>query len=291
MSSMDENPFAEWIGRKSEAEDVVTPRLVASFRATFAHYLAAVGEGEAPLGIHWCLSPAIAPVEALGADGHPAKNRDLPPIPLPRRMWAGGRIESHGPIRVGDRVRRESTNGSIMRKQGRSGELWFVVMHHDYRTRRGLAIRERHDIVYREAAKPESSRSVERSDENAGFTDTIDGSWVVETTPTLLFRYSALTFNGHRIHYDQDYATREEGYPGLVVHGPLQATLLYNLAAASMGRTPRHFDYRGLSPAIAGNPIRARQSSKNGSQFITEGVSGTIHMEASLQEHGEGKSS
>lgn len=288
MDTVGESAFADWMGRRSEAEDFVTPRLVAAFRATFGHCLAQVGEGEAPLGIQWCLAPAIAPMEALGADGHPAKNRDLPPIPLPRRMWAGGRIDYHGPIRLGDRVRRQSTIGSITRKQGRSGLLWFVAVHHDYVTPRGLAIRERHDIVYREAAKKRDSGSA-KPDGSAAFDPPVEGAWVVETAPTLLFRYSALTFNGHRIHYDADYARHEEGYAGLVVHGPLQATLLYNLVAAGMGRAPAQFDYRGLSPAIAGSPIRVRPAVGDGRLFVSEGVTGTVHMEARVRDNLEGE--
>ncbi|MCO5082918.1 MAG: MaoC family dehydratase N-terminal domain-containing protein [Rhizobiaceae bacterium] len=275
---MDETQFAEWIGRKSESEDIVTPRLAASYRAIFGDRLAPVGADEAPLGIHWCLSPAIAPMEALGPDGHPAKNRDLPPIPQPRRMWAGGALETLAPIRVGDTVKRISTIGSITRKEGRSGELWFVAVHHDYVTPRGTAIRERHDIVYREAAKPGTARTT--ASEPAPAAEPIEGEWLVETPSTLLFRYSAITFNGHRIHYDLPYVTGVEGYAGLVVHGPIQATLLLNFATASLGRVPERFSYRGVAPAIAGSPVRVRKTPDTEAGFRTESVSGTVHMEA-----------
>ncbi len=273
-------PFAEWIGRSSESEDWVSERLVDSFRATLAPNLTEVGAGEAPLGIHWCLSPAIAPMEALGLDGHPAKNLHLPPVPQPRRMWAGGRIETLAPIRVGDRVRRVSTIADVTRKEGRSGELWFVAVDHAYGTPRGLAIRERHDIVYREAAGPaKAPRPEPAAARNEPGRE--GAAWTLETPPTLLFRYSALTFNGHRIHYDLPYATEIEGYEGLVVHGPLQATLLYNLAAAEGGRPPRLFDYRGVAPAIAGRPLRfvAGTGAAAGS-FWSEGLDGRRHMEA-----------
>lgn len=278
-TGMDGNPFAEWIGRTSEAEDVITPRLVQSFRATFGDHLAPVGDGQAPLGMHWCLAPAIAPMDALGPDGHPARNRDLPPIPQPRRMWAGGLVEHHGPLLAGDTVRRISTIGDIARKRGRSGELWFVAVHHDYLTPRGLAVRERHDIVYREAAKPGGDAAPKPAGVPA-FADRADGARIMETTPTLLFRYSAMTFNGHRIHYDLPYATGAEGYPGLVVHGPIQATLLYNLAALTAGSVPARFAYRGLVPAFAGSPIRARKAPGEEAVFVIEGASGIIHMEA-----------
>ena len=275
---MDETQFAEWIGRKSESVDIVTPRLAASYRAIFGDRLAPVGADEAPLGIHWCLSPAIAPMEALGPDGHPAKNRDLPPIPQPRRMWAGGSLETLAPIRVGDTVTRISTIGSITRKEGRSGELWFVAVHHDYVTPRGTAIRERHDIVYREAAKPGTARTT--APEPAPAAEPVEGEWLVETPSTLLFRYSAITFNGHRIHYDLPYVTGVEGYAGLVVHGPIQATLLLNFATASLGRVPERFSYRGVAPAIAGSPVRERKTPDTEAGFRTESVSGTVHMEA-----------
>ncbi len=275
---MDETQFAEWIGRESESEDIVTPRLAASYRAIFGGRLAPVGADEAPLGIHWCLSPAIAPMEALGPDGHPAKNRDLPPIPQPRRMWAGGSLETLAPIKVGDTVKRISTIGSITRKEGRSGELWFVAVHHDYVTPRGTAIRERHDIVYREAAKPGTARTT--APEPAPAAEPVEGEWLVETPSTLLFRYSAVTFNGHRIHYDLPYVTGVEGYDGLVVHGPIQATLLLNFATASLGRVPERFSYRGVAPAIAGGPVRVRRTPDTEAGFRTESVSGTVHMEA-----------
>ena len=216
MAEVD-RPFVEWIGRTSEHVDEVTPRLVESYRAIFGDWLAPTSEAEAPHGLHWCLSPAIAPMDALGRDGHPAKNRDLPPVPLPRRMWAGGRIETLAPLRIGDAVRRVSTIADVTCKHGRSGELWFVAVDHDYHSPRGLAIRERHDIVYR----ADSTRAA------AGPVAEREPVWTrrFETSPVLLFRYSAITFNGHRIHYDPVYAKDVEGYSGLVVHGPLQASL------------------------------------------------------------------
>jgi 3-methylfumaryl-CoA hydratase len=274
-----EQPFAEWIGRTSESEDVITDRLAGSFRAIFEPFLAPLAPSEAPIGIHWCLSPAIEPMAALGPDGHPAKNLHLPPVPLPRRMWAGGSVECIGALRVGDRVRRKSTIADITRKVGRSGELWFVAVDHEYSTERGAAIRERHDIVYRAAPSPSdanTSASVQTSSVREG--RSTRSVWTVETTPTLLFRYSAITFNGHRIHYDLPYATEIEGYRGLVVHGPLQATLLLNLAARA-GAPPHRFTYRGIAPAIAGALLLAYAGEGDGT-FWTASQDGTVHMEA-----------
>jgi 3-methylfumaryl-CoA hydratase len=273
-----EKPFAEWIGRRSEAEDWISERLAASFRAILDPHLAEVPEGAAPLGLHWCLAPSIAPMAELGPDGHPAKNRDLPPVPQPRRMWAGGSIEKFDWLRIGDRVRRVSTIQDITRKAGRSGELWFVAVGHDYLTERGVAIRERQDLVYREAAKPQPAGHPEGGSEAPAQRRPFVRSRMVDTPPTLLFRYSAITFNGHRIHYDLPYATEVEGYAGLVVHGPVQATLLYNLAAAEGGAAPARIDYRGLSPAIAGDVLAARSDGSGG--CWTEGPEGQIHMEA-----------
>ena len=269
MAEVD-RPFVEWIGRTSEHVDEVTPRLVESYRAIFGDWLAPTPEAEAPHGLHWCLSPAIAPMDALGRDGHPAKNRDLPPVPLPRRMWAGGRIETLAPLRIGDAVRRVSTIADVTCKHGRSGELWFVAVDHDYHSPRGLAIRERHDIVYR----ADSTRAA------AGPVAEREPVWTrrFETSPVLLFRYSAITFNGHRIHYDPVYARDVEGYSGLVVHGPLQASLLFNLAASRGSGAPKVFTYRALSPAIAGEPIDICAGGDG--SFWTADDRRQMHMEA-----------
>lgn len=273
-----EKPFAEWIGRTSVSEDAVTERLVESYRAIFETYLAAVPDGDAPLGIHWCLSPAIASMAQLGRDGHPEKNLSLPPVPLPRRMWAGGEVEILNPLQIGDRVRRISTIQDVVRKEGRAGELWFVAVGHEYSTDRGLAVRERQDLVYREAPKRGAKTLPVSSMERA----TVGSSRSIETPPTLLFRYSAITFNGHRIHYDLPYATGVEGYDGLVVHGPVQATLLLNLAAISESGGFARFSYRGLSPAIAGNRLSiCRGAGEESNQFWTESGEGVRHMQAS----------
>ena len=256
MSELDIAALRLSIGRTLGDEDTLTPRLAGEFRATLAPHLAAVNDGDAPLAIHWCLAPPRAPMAALGADGHAAKGEFLPPVPLPRRMWAGGSIETLAPLRLGDRVLRSATIEDVTVKQGRSGTLCFVAVRHELSTDRGLAIRERHDIVYRDVAQPTSTMAATKKTEPAFQPSQADLMWTVETSPVLLFRYSALTFNGHRIHYDQPYATATEGYSGLVVHGPLQASLLLNLAATLGGSAPRQFDYRGVAPLIVGPVVR-----------------------------------
>jgi 3-methylfumaryl-CoA hydratase len=236
-----------WIGREEEASDLVTPRLVEGFRATLAPHLAPVPAGEAPLALHWCLAPPAVPEAGLGPDGHPARGGFLPPVPLPRRMWAGGEIETLGPLRVGDHVRRRSVVADVAAKEGRTGALCFVTVRHGYLSERGTAIRERHDIVYRDPPQPGAAPPPGEPGPRGP-----DLVWSVPATSVLLFRYSALTFNGHRIHYDEPYVREVEGYDGLVVHGPLQATLMLNAAAVLGGGVPARFRYRGVRPMTHG---------------------------------------
>ncbi|WP_043752307.1 FAS1-like dehydratase domain-containing protein [Methylobacterium nodulans] len=279
MPGLDIDHLRGWIGRTREVEDLVTPRLVAEYRATFAPHLAEVGDGEAPLALHWCLAPETPAAGSLGPDGHAAKGGFLPPVPLPRRMWAGGEIETLQPLRLGDRVVRRETVSDVAVKEGRTGALCFVTVRHDYETPRGIAIRERQDIVYREASRPGApSAAVPRAPEDPA----PDLAWRIEATPVLLFRYSAMTFNGHRFHYDFPYATQVEGYAGLVVHGPLQASLLLNLAARLLGRVPARFRYRGLSPLIAGQTFTiAGRRDQEGFSGFTAAAGGDLCMEAS----------
>ena len=185
----------------------------------------------------------------IGVDGHPTTGDFLPPVPLPRRMWAGGELELLEPLRVGDDVTRFSRIESIDSKMGRSGRLCFVTLAHEISVKGDIRIRERQDIVYREAALPaESARPAVQEPIAKPFA----AEQVFDPSPALLFRYSALTFNSHRIHYDLDYATRAEGYPGLVVHGPLQATLLLHHAARIAGSPPRYFSYRAVAALTSG---------------------------------------
>lgn len=285
MESIDIGHLRRWIGREVEVDDVVMPRLVEGYRTTLTPHLAPVGETEAPLMIHWCLAPQMAPMAELGTDGHPAKGGFLPPVPLPRRMWAGGGIETLAPLTIGDRVVRRSTIDDVAIKEGRTGPLCFVTVRHDVSTQRGIVVRERQTIVYREAAtgstpaRPAPDMAAEPTPADLAPADL---TWTVEASPVLLFRYSALTFNGHRIHYDHPYTTGVEGYSGLVVHGPLQATLLFNLAAVLGGRAPSRFDYRGVAPLIAGSNFAVRTSRKScgEAECWTEDATGRITMKA-----------
>ncbi len=205
-----------WIGRSQRIDDHLSHNLLARIAATFGQPAPAPGEALPPLW-HWCFFQQPQPASALGGDGHPARGGFLPPAANRNRMWAGGRLAFHRPLRAGAEASCTSTILQVEEKAGRTGKLLFVTLCHEYFQDGHLALREEQDIVYREASPPKMS-SGELLPE---------GDWrePVEPTPTLLFRYSAVTFNGHRIHYDYPYVTATEGYPGLVVHGPLIATL------------------------------------------------------------------
>ncbi|MBU2531773.1 MAG: MaoC family dehydratase N-terminal domain-containing protein [Alphaproteobacteria bacterium] len=247
MSGIDIGHLRQWIGREERGRDVLTPSLVDRFRATFGASAFNL-DHEAPLSIHWCLSPSAVEPDALGPDGHPARGAFLPPVPLPRRMWAGGTLDFRAPLAIGAEVVRVSRIADVTHKSGRSGDLVFVTVEHVIEADGRPAILELQDLVYR-AAVPATAGVLPAppAPRRAEFSE------AVEATTTLLFRYSALTFNGHRIHYDVEYARQVEGYPGLVVHGPLQATLMLHLAARiSGGKTPRRFSYRGVSPLFHG---------------------------------------
>jgi 3-methylfumaryl-CoA hydratase len=258
--SIDE--LRRWVGRSESAIDWVTPRLVAGWRATIGPLDAVEAAGVDPLlGLHWCLCPPATPVDEVGPDGHARRGGFLPPVPLPRRMWAGGEVTLLDRLVEGDAVERRSTIRSVEGKQGRSGALIFVAVEHLYRTVRGPALEERHDIVYRELPAP---GAMAPSAELAGEPEPGERVAAVEAGAVLLFRYSALTFNSHRIHYDHPYATLIEGYDGLVVHGPLQATLMLRAGAAALGRPARRFSYRGLAPLTAGDAFAVRARAEDG---------------------------
>ena len=233
-----------WIGKTVAREDVASARLIAEFEATLQPYLAT--SDSAPLGFHWCLCPDILTSDKLGGDGHPLLGMFLPDTGLPRRMWAGGEIIYHGVIRSGNHVKRLSTIEDVTFKTGKTGKLCFVTVRHLYSVAGELVIDDRQDIVYREESITNVAAPVVAPVEQPA--DLVK----ISATPTLLFRYSAITFNGHRIHYDEPYARDVEHYAGLVVHGPMQATLMLNLAAKRLGRTPKRFNYRGLNPLICG---------------------------------------
>lgn len=202
-------------------------------------------QAELPLLWHW-IYLLDRPAQAdLGPDGHPIRNTaPAPPGPGRRRMWAGGRVVSHAPLRLGEEATRRTEVLEVKDKQGRSGPLTFLTVGHRISQGGRLVVEERQDIVYREAASGPRQDTAEAVAEVPVGPD----EWAIETSPTLLFRYSALTYNAHRIHYDRDYARDVEGYPGLLVHGPLQAVAMAELARARGASGNLDFDYRLRTP-------------------------------------------
>ena len=248
--TLDLDHLRQWIGRTAEATDIVTAQLVKGLRATLFQDIGEPQPGEpAPFTVHWCLGQPVYPMSELGPDGHPTRGGFLPPVPLPRRMWAGGQLEFLDCLRVGDEPKRSSRITDVTIKSGSTGQLCFVSVEHVVTTSRGLAIRERQDIVYRDiGGTPAASGKPAPPPPTAQHRETHISD------PVLLFRYSALTFNGHRIHYDRDYVTKVEGYPGLIFHGPLQAAFIVELAAKLHGGVPpRKFVYRGVQPLFEGS--------------------------------------
>ena len=239
--------FAAWIGKRIERTDCVDRRLVEQFTVMLEPYLAK--SCPVPPGIFWCLSPDLAPADQLGGDGHPRTGLFMPDLPFPRRMWAGGELVFHADFPLDKPITKTTTIEDIAVKTGKSGQLAFVTARHHYRDGEKLLLDERQDIVYREPAPLAPSQTLTAAPASCDASD----RWTVEASSVLLFRYSALTFNGHRIHYDFPYATGVEGYAGLVVHGPLQATLMLNRVATHLGRMPKRFAYRGQSPLISGS--------------------------------------
>ena len=222
---MDTEALRAWVGRREQRADEITAAPLAALSATLDRDdpTPLPGSDVPPLW-HWLFLLPMARTSETGPDGHPRRGGFLPPVDLPRRMWAGGRLSFHHALKVGDEVTRSSTIQNIEVKSGRSGSLVFVTVRHEIANARGVAISEEHDIVYREAHVP----GAPVAPPHAAPSDAAFSSSIVPND-VLLFRYSALTFNGHRIHYDRKYATEVEGYPGLVVHGPLIATLLLEL--------------------------------------------------------------
>ena len=217
--------WQQWVGRSEQRDDVVSASQLAGLSATLDRDDPAPTAGsEAPPLTHWLHFLPQALQREIGPDGHPHRGGFLPPVELPRRMWAGGRLEWHQPLRAGEAISRVSTIARVDAKEGRSGKLVFVTVRHEVSGPTGLAVTEEQDIVYREAAAPGAPAPAPTPAPD-------DAAFVREITPdpVLLFRYSALTFNGHKIHYDRPYCLEAEGSPGLVVHGPLIATLLTDL--------------------------------------------------------------
>lgn len=274
MTTLDIDHLRGWIGRQDSGSETVSPALVEKFHATFDLKAPATAGAEAPLMIHLCLGQPAVPTSELGPDGHPARGGFLPPVPLPRRMWAGGAMEFHAPIRIGEEVTRRSTIRDVTVKTGRTGTLCFVTVDHEVTSDGRLAVTERQDIVYRDIGKTAAAATDQGLPQGDDFRK-------IAPSAALLFRYSALTFNGHRIHYDTPYTREEEGYPGLIVHGPMQATMLAQYAADLRGTRPKTFSFRSLSPLfdIADFTLNAEPLDQ-GLRLWTSYLGGPVAMEA-----------
>jgi 3-methylfumaryl-CoA hydratase len=273
--------YSAWVGRSETRHDIATAAPLVGL-AALLDLDAAPPATVPPLG-HWLYFLPDTRQSAIGDDGHPRRDEGglLPPVPLPRRMWAGGRFEFLAPIAVGAALTRVTTIAAIRAKHGASGDLLFVTLQHDIAADGIPAVREEQDLVYRApAAGPTTAPPVAPVEPEPS-----DAVRRVTADPVLLFRYSALTFNAHRIHYDRHYARDVEGYAGLVVHGPLIATLLIDHARREIpGLTPRHFSFRAEAPLIDGAPFDlCLTRATGGARLWARDATGRTTMRADVQ--------
>jgi 3-methylfumaryl-CoA hydratase len=261
------------VGRRHAAEGEITADGIEELLATFDHPPRRLAAGEPiPPAWHWLYLRTVAPQHELGPDGHPRTGSFLPALPsLPRRMWGGSRLQFLQPIRVGDRLTAASEITGCAMRQGRSGRFAVVTVRHEVSAGGALATVDEHDIVYREPATPAATAATEpRTDYDRATTETADFERIVEPDPVMLFRFSAVTFNGHRIHYDHPYVTRVEGYPGLVVHGPMMALLMLDLLHRHRpGSDIERFEFRALSPVFVPQRIAVKASATADGGFAT----------------------
>jgi 3-methylfumaryl-CoA hydratase len=278
----DMSTLESWIGRSERVADEATRAPALALAATLDRDASGLERGDAlPPLWHWIYFTPKAPAHEIGADGHPKRGGFLPPVTLPRRMWAGGRLDFHQPIRIGDALTRTSTIADVRRREGKTGALVFVTVRHEI-GREGLSLlTEEHDIVYRDLPRAdEAVREPERAP-----TDESTAREVVPD-PVLLFRYSALTFNGHRIHYDRSYVTEVEGYPGLIVHGPLIATLLVDEARRQRPELRvKRFEFKAVHPLFDIEPFElcCRFGAAAGIDLWARDKNGRLAMSARLE--------
>ncbi len=272
--------YQDWVGRTQEESDVVAAPPLKRLAAMLDHTEPPWRPDEVPPLGHWLYFLPHARESDIGPDGHPRRGGFLPPVELPRRMWAAGEFEFIAPIPVGAVIKRRSRIASVEYKAGRSGEMVFVRVEHEISAERTQAIREVHTIVYRDAPQSGEKPSPPiRSDRNPQFQRDI------MPDPVLLFRYSALTFNGHRIHYDRLYCEKVEGYPGLVVHGPLTATLLMDLYLRQRPGAPvTAYSFRATRPLFDIHPFKVCGShNASGAELWALDHEGFVAMIASLR--------
>jgi 3-methylfumaryl-CoA hydratase len=277
--TLDIDHLSRWISRAEICDDLLSPWTATALAATLRNDVdkRAVGDALPPLW-HWCYFLPAAPQDGLGEDGHPARGGFLPPVPLPRRMWAGSQFEFFAPLMLGTPTVKTSRVTDVNLKQGKGGALVFVKVQHEVHAAGVLLLREFHDIVYREAGQ--SGQTAPPQTPPAG------AAWTVEHRPDapLLFRYSALTFNSHRIHYDHPYVTQVEGYEDLIVHGPLIATLLLEAAQQhNPGRAVRAYSFKAVRPLTCGKLLRVcghAAQADGGVTLWAEDAQGALLMQA-----------
>jgi 3-methylfumaryl-CoA hydratase len=277
---MDMPYLRQWLGKAEARADTITAVPAAALAATLDRDDAVPQAGDPlPPLWHWLYFLPLHRQSELGPDGHAARGGFLPPVPLPRRMWAGGRLQFHRPLKIGDAVTRESRIVDVTHKEGRSGALVFVLVRHEIALGEQIALTEEHDIVYRDNPRPDDPAPKPQAAPAAP-------DWQREIRPddVLLFRYSALTFNGHRIHYDRRYVTGTEGYPGLVVHGPLIATLLLDLLRRNLPQaTVAQFSFRAVKPLFDIEPFYVcgkLDADGKGAQLWAKDAGGGLAMDA-----------
>jgi 3-methylfumaryl-CoA hydratase len=246
-TKVDIDHLRKWIGKIDNVTDYVTPIVEQRYRATLNMDIGNPKDGDpVTSGLHWMLGWNLVKNDELGVDSHPALGEFLPPVPLPRRMWAGSEIKVLKPIKVGDKVIKQSTVADIQVKEGRTGLLCFVTAEYNFLVNDEVTINEKHNIVYRDISKSGGGSGYSKD-----IPEKADLSEKIFMHPTILFRYSAIGFVGHRIHYDHPYTVNEENYPGLIVHGPLQATYLLRAAEKLMGKPVKSFTHKVMAPVFA----------------------------------------
>lgn len=283
MTGEQPESFDAWIGRREDSVDRITPAPIRLLRATLDDAEPSALPDVLPPLWHWLYFLPGERQSNIGTDGHARRGGFLPPVALPRRMWAGGRLQFLRPLAVDTPIQRRSTIANVQSKSGRSGRLVFVTVLHEIGDAQGVAIREEQDIVYRDAPPPAAAGTPAPAAQPAPTDEQY--SRIVTPDPVLLMRFSALTFNGHRIHYDRPYAMEEEGYPGLVVHGPLIAMLLMEeLRRRHPGKTIRAFDFKAVSPLFDTAPFTVNGKLEGHTARVwARGPQGQLAMQASIE--------
>ncbi|PRE19969.1 FAS1-like dehydratase domain-containing protein [Burkholderia multivorans] len=283
MTGEQPESFDAWIGRREDSADRITPAPIRLLRATLDDAEPSALPDVLPPLWHWLYFLPGERQSNIGIDGHPRRGGFLPPVALPRRMWAGGRLQFLRPLAVDTPIQRRSTIANVQSKSGRSGQLVFVTVLHEIGDAQGVAIREEQDIVYRDAPPPAAAGTPAPAPQPAPTDEQY--SRIVTPDPVLLMRFSALTFNGHRIHYDRPYAMEEEGYTGLVVHGPLIAMLLMEeLRRRHPDKTIRAFDFKAVSPLFDTAPFTVNGKLEGHTARVwARGPQGQLAMQANIE--------